>query len=102
MRFVNDTRRKVAGVRSWTILGLALFSSLFGFAASVNAASDGPGNGPEGTWLVRVSVADPPAGFPVPFDALETYGRGGGLVTSNNNSLIPRPGQGTWTSIPRQ
>jgi hypothetical protein len=46
---------------------------------------------------VRVSVADPPAGFPVPFDALETYSRGGGLVTSNNNPLIPRPGHGTWT-----
>ena len=97
MSFVNETKRKVAGSRNWAVLALALFSSLFVFAAAVNAADEGQGNGPEGTWLVRVRVSDPPAGFPVPFDALETYSRGGGLVTTNNNPLIPRPGQGIWT-----
>lgn len=96
MSFVNEPKIKVARVRNWAVLALALFGSVF-VAASVNAANEVQGNGPEGTWLVRVFVSNPPNGFPVPFDALETYGRGGSLVTSNNNPLIPRPGHGTWT-----
>jgi hypothetical protein len=44
-----------------------------------------------------VRVSDAPPGFPVPFTALETYSRSGGIVTCNNNPLIPRPGQGAWT-----
>lgn len=71
-----------------TILALGTFANAFGQNSSPSV---------EGTWLVQVQVADAPPGFPVPFDALETYSRGGGLVTSNNNPLIPRPGQGSWT-----
>jgi hypothetical protein len=72
---------------------IAILTSLM-FASSANAFTGS--TNPEGTWLVQVSVNDAPPGFPVPFTALETYGRGGGIVTSNNNPLIPRPGQGAW------
>ncbi len=41
----------------------------------------------EGTWWVNVNFASPPPGFGPNFTALETYGRGGGLVTSNNFPL---------------
>lgn len=80
------------GFRTQIVLAIAIISFLSVSALPTNAQ----GNGPEGTWLVRVSVEDAPPGFPVPFDALETYGRGGGFITSNKNPLIPRPGQGTW------
>ena len=50
----------------------------------------------EGTWVVEVSVPQPPPGFPAAFTALETYSRGCGLVTSNDISPLRALGQGTW------
>ena len=80
-------------VKRQTIVAIAIVTSLL-MTTSANAATES--QNPEGTWLVEVRVSDAPPGFPVPFSALETYSRGGGLVTSNNNPLVPRPGQGTW------
>lgn len=53
-------------------------------------------NALEGTWVVTVNLAAPPPGFGPTFTALETYSRGGGLVTTNNLPPVPRPGQGAW------
>jgi hypothetical protein len=53
-------------------------------------------NALEGTWIVTVNLVAPPPGFSSSFTALETYSRGGGLVTSNNLPPVPRPGQGAW------
>lgn len=92
-------KRMRSGIGTQILLAIAIVSSLMLFRATTTAATERAGNGPEGTWFVRVRVADAPPGFPVPFDALETYSRGGGLVTSNNNPLIPRPGQGAWTKV---
>ncbi|HXG67395.1 MAG TPA: hypothetical protein VNO70_19985, partial [Blastocatellia bacterium] len=52
----------------------------------------------EGTWAVTVSFDSPPPGFPDAFTALETYSRGGGLITSNNLPVpvVPKVGQGAW------
>ena len=50
----------------------------------------------EGTWLVEVTLASPPPGFPASFTALETYSRGCGFVTSNDLGALARPGQGEW------
>jgi hypothetical protein len=63
-------------------------------AAHTMAKSDSGGSRIEGTWVVTVSLSAP--GFPSSFTALETYSRGGGLVTSNNLPPVPRPGQGVW------
>ena len=65
-------------------------------AALVPAAGAQSRKGLEGTWLVTVEVADPPPGFPAAFTALESYARGGSLVTSNDNPLVSRTGQGAW------
>lgn len=79
------------------VLTVAILISIILCTTAANA--QGGSQGPEGTWKVRVLVEDAPPGFPVPFDALETYSRGGGIVTSNNNPLVPRPGQGTWNKV---
>jgi len=62
--------------------------------ANTHVASRDDGAQLEGTWVVTVSTSAP--GFPPSFTALETYSRGGGLVTSNNLPPVPRPGQGAW------
>jgi len=51
----------------------------------------------EGTWNVTITATSAPAGFPGSFPALETYGQGGGMVTSNPLPPVSRPGQGAWT-----
>jgi hypothetical protein len=59
------------------------------------AASEGERREVEGTWVVKVT----PESGPIPaFTALETYGAGGGFVTSNDlaPTPVPRPGQGVW------
>ena len=84
---------KLRWIRTQIVLAIAILTSLI--VAPSGRAVTGKAE-PEGTWVVRVRVNDAPPGFPVPFDALETYSRGGGIVTSNNNPLIPRPGQGAW------
>jgi hypothetical protein len=64
-------------------------------AAAQSGASDNSGAATlEGTWAVSVHLNNPPPGLPEEFTALETYSRGGGMVTTND---IPKgPGQGTW------
>jgi hypothetical protein len=76
-----------------------IFALIAIFAASSFASAQGaPNTGSlEGTWEVTVVVTAP--GFPPFFTALETYGRGGGLITSNNLPPVPRPGHGVWTRI---
>lgn len=78
------------------ILSLTLVFAVTLLASGASGQTNNSNVGLEGTWIVRVQVSDPPPGFPTPFSALETYSRGGGLVTSNDNTLIPRPGQGAW------
>src|SRR5688572_12249404 len=56
-------------------------------AASTNAQL-------EGTWVVTVDLITPPPCLPEEFPALETYCRGGGMITSNN--MLQGPGQGSW------
>ncbi len=55
-----------------------------------------PASGIEGSWIVAVTLDEPPPGFPPSFTALETYSRGGGMVTSNDTLLVGRPGQGAF------
>lgn len=80
-------------LKSQILAAIAIVASLM-LASPANAFTGS--TSPEGAWLVEVRVNDAPPGFPIPFTALETYSRGGGIVTSNNNPLIPRPGQGAW------
>lgn len=87
-------RQLSKSLKTQILAAMAIVTSLT-FASPSNAFTGS--TSPEGTWLVEVRVNDAPPGFPVPFAALETYSRGGGIVTSNNNPLIPRPGQGAWT-----
>lgn len=60
----------------------------------------------EGTWEVTVNlhVPDPPPipNLPSSFEALETYARGGGLITSNNMPFLTRLGQGAWDKAGNQ
>ena len=48
--------------------------------------------GPEGSWIVNVKYGDPNV---TPFQALITYGAGGGLVETD---LGNSPGHGAWVS----
>lgn len=48
----------------------------------------------EGTWIVDVDLISPPPFLPEAFTALETYARGGGMVTAND--MQQGPGQGSW------
>ena len=66
----------------------------------------GGGRTIEGTWEVTVNLhvpdLSPIPNLPSSFEALETYGRGGGLITSNNMPFLTRVGQGTWDKIGNQ
>src|SRR5687768_16113691 len=74
-----------------TIMGCAFLASAV-MAAAPAAAKDGPSL--EGTWVVSVQ----PEQLLPPFTALETYSRGGGLVTGNDTpgNTVHRAGQGSW------
>ena len=51
----------------------------------------------EGSWEVTVKLENQ---TPVPFfETLETYDRGGGLITSNNLPFLTRVGQGAWEKL---
>ena len=76
-------------------IALAGLLALLLTSATARPAADGV-RGIEGTWVVEVTLQNPPAGFPPSFTALETYGRGGGLVTTNNIPDGPGAGQGAW------
>lgn len=66
----------------------------------------GEGRTIEGTWEVTVNLhvpdSSPIPNLPSSFEALETYGRGGGLITSNNMAFLTRVGQGTWDKTANQ
>lgn len=84
-------------MQSPAAFGIVLLSSL---TLVTNALAGPPAAQPlEGTWVVAVSV-DPavPVGD---FTALETYSRGGGLVTANDidRSLGVGVGQGAWERV---
>ena len=57
-------------------------------------AANGNSHQIEGTWEVTVNLTDP--NLPPFFEALETYTRGGGMITSNNMPFLTRAGQGAW------
>lgn len=90
--------------RKRTLLALLITALLI---TPMNArGAGGEGRTIEGTWQVIVNLHVPDS-FPIPnlpssFEALETYGRGGGLITSNNMAFLTRVGQGTWDKTGNQ
>jgi hypothetical protein len=83
-------RRHVLGRAG--IVGGALLAAA---APTAVAASDDDNTGLEGAWIGNVSST----GFPL-FQALYTFARGGGMVTSSSIDLSPKslstPGYGAW------
>jgi hypothetical protein len=79
---------------SWnrTLLGLVITALLLGPFQAVGAVAQS--HTIEGSWEVTVNLND--QNLPPFFDALETYSRGGGLITSNNMPFLTRVGQGAW------
>jgi hypothetical protein len=77
-----------------TLAAVALF--LLVPAAPVHAAEGGASRGLEGTWVVTVHDDNPAPGLPATSTALESYAPGGSLVSSSNNPLVTRTGQGAW------
>ena len=75
---------------------MALFLQPTMANVSVNPVAGSDGQTLEGSWIVEVSISLP--GLPSSFTALETYSRGGGIVTSNDLPVaaVPKPGQGEW------
>jgi hypothetical protein len=78
-----------------TLLGLVITALLLSPLQGVGVAAQS--RTIEGTWEVTVSLHDPT--LPPFFEALETYSRGGGIITSNNMPFLTRMGQGTWEKI---
>lgn len=77
-------------------LAAAALSALLWTSAGAQSASKGASSSPqlEGTWVAAVDLLNPPPFLPEEFTALETYSRGGGMITSNNTGV--GPGQGSW------
>lgn len=73
---------------------LAVSILISAVAAAEPAANRGRAAQLEGTWVVTVDLHNPPPFLPETFSALETYSRGGGLVTGND--MQQGPGQGSW------
>lgn len=84
--------------RKRTLLALLITALLITPMNAMGAA--GGHNTIEGTWEVTINlhVPDPSPipNLPSSFEALETYGRSGGLITSNNMPFLTRLGQGAW------
>ena len=63
------------------------------------AASTGADQGPEGSWLYRVTATSS-SGLPSPVLGLETYAAGGGYTETDQLSFLPSslatPGHGSW------
>ena len=63
------------------------------------AASTGADQGPEGSWLYRVTATSS-SGLPSPVLGLETYAAGGGYTETDQLSFMPSslatPGHGSW------
>ena len=98
---------KTKGIILASLIAGALALPFFIPAQKAQADNDnsGPGANPHallGTWIVQVSI-DPhtvPPGTPASilnFTALDTFGAGGGFVSSNNGPGAGGPaGQGNW------
>jgi hypothetical protein len=84
-----------------TLLALVIAALLLSPLESRGAGSDS--RTIEGTWdvIVNLHVPDPSPipNLPASFEALETYSRGGGFITSNNMPFIARVGQGAWEKL---
>lgn len=78
------------------LIAAVMSSPLTLMGANPVLAGNQNGNRLEGTWVVTVAATAP--NFPPSFIALETYSRGGGMVTSNNLPVpvLPKLGQGSW------
>jgi hypothetical protein len=80
-----------------TLTAAALFVLLcIAVAAQSDKAGASSSTQLEGTWEVKVDLINPPPFMPEEFTALETYSRGGGMVTSNDVPFLTRVGQGAW------
>ena len=81
-----------------TLLALVITALLITPMNAMGAA--GRQNTIEGTWEVTINLhvpePSPIPNLPSSFEALETYGRSGGLLTSNNMPFLTRVGQGAW------
>ena len=75
---------------------VAILALLVTSARFATAQDNSGGQKIEGSWVVTVFLNNPPPFLPTSFTALETYSRGGGIVTSNNLAAGPRLGQGAW------
>jgi len=69
--------------------------------AQNTAQGDRASQGPEGSWLYKVTIPNPP-GAPIVFLGSETYSAGGGYVEADQLSFMPgslaTAGHGTWKS----
>jgi len=76
------------------------FSSAAAFAQDADQANAARQN-PEGSWLYKVSIPDPPDA-PIVFLGTETYAAGGGYVEADQLSFTPgylaTAGHGGWES----
>jgi hypothetical protein len=89
-------KNSVSLVAITALIGAVLLSTLL---LSVVKAKGSNQSDPkiEGTWEVTVNLSVP--GLPPSFEALETYNRDGGLITSNNMPFLTRVGQGGWERV---
>jgi hypothetical protein len=98
-------RQLVKGSAAFTLL-LAL--ALLGGSATASAQDDSKNQDavqsnsaetPEGSWLYKVTIPDPP-GDPIVFVGTETYAAGGGYVEADQLSFTPgylaTAGHGAW------
>ena len=90
------------GKRYSSALVLVAILALLVTSARFAKAQDSSGQKIEGSWVATVFLNNPPPFLPTSFTALETYSRGGSIVTSNNLAAGPRLGQGAWDKEGRQ
>ncbi|MEW6213050.1 MAG: hypothetical protein AB1631_32305 [Acidobacteriota bacterium] len=81
-----------------TLLALVITALLLSPMQAMSAGADS--RTIEGIWEVTVNLNDP--NLPPSFEALETYSRGGGFITSNNMPFLTRVGQGAWEKVGNQ
>jgi hypothetical protein len=81
-----------------TLLALAIIALLLNPVQAVSGEADS--HTIEGTWEVTVNLNNP--NLPPSFEALETYSRSSGVITSNNMPFLTRIGQGAWQKVGNQ